>query len=150
MKITNRKAASKRKKIFFMGGVVIAIAVLILFLLNHIIWAIIGIGVFSIWYLFFLVADYHSIEFLDENDKIILRYYKTISLGGRNFNSIEIPQNILKQAIFENSIFGKLTDLTFIVKTKRGIAEYPSVSLSAVPLKDRIRIQESLNNILRI
>ena len=39
-------------------------------------------------------------------------------------------------------------NITFVINTKKGVAEYPSVSLSAVPLKDRRRIQESLNNIM--
>ncbi len=150
MKITNRKTASKWKRIFFLISVVIAITALALFLLDYTLYGLISVGVFSLWYLFFHVADFQYIEFLDENNKIILRYYKAVGFGNKEFNSIEFPQQILKMAQFENSIFGKLTDLTFIVKTKRGIAEYPSVSLSAVQLQDRKRIQESLNKILGI
>jgi hypothetical protein len=66
--------------------------------------------------------------------KIVLRYYKAVSLGNPRFNEIEFPQTMLKKAFFENSVFGKLSDFTLVVKTKRGVAEYPSVSLSAVRL----------------
>lgn len=108
------------------------------------------VGVFSIWFIFFNVADYQYIEFIDENNKVILRYYKAIGFGQQEFNSVEFPQTILQNAQFENSVFGKLSDLTFSVKTKRGIAEYPSISMAAVPFNDRKRIQESLNKILGI
>ena len=64
------------------------------------------------------------------------------------YNSIEFPQNMLRKVYFENSIFGKMSDITFIVKTKRGIAEYPSVSLSAVSLSERIKMQDTLHKVL--
>ncbi len=150
MKITNRKAASKQKRIFFLGSVVFAIAALALFLLDYTSYGLISIGFISIWYLYFHIADFQYIEFIDENNKIILRYYKAISFGNQEFSAIEFPQKLLKNASFENSLFGKISDLTFVVNTKRGVAEYPSVSLTAVPLSDRKRIQESLNKILGI
>lgn len=148
MKITNRKAASKKKKMFFLGCAVMAIAALVLFLLDYTYYGIITIGAISIWYLYFHVGDFQYIEFIDEDDKIILRYYKAISFGKQEFSAIEFPKQIFKSAHFENSFFGKMSDLTLVVKTKRGVAEYPSVSLSALPLQDRKRIQESLHNIL--
>lgn len=148
MKITNRKAASKRKKIFFIISAIIAIGTLALFLLDYTLYGLISVGIFSMWYLYFHVADFQYIEFLDENNKVILRYYKAVGFGNREFNSIEFPQKLLKNAHFENSLFGKISDITFVVNTKRGVAEYPSVSLSAVPFEDRLRIRESLNKIL--
>jgi len=148
MKITNRKAALKRKRIFIQVSAVLATAALVLFLLDYTASGFIPVGIISIWYLYFHVADFQYIEFIDENDKIILRFYKTISFGNQEFSAIEFPQRLLKNAYFEDSLFGKITDLTFVINTKRGIAEYPSISLSAVPLKDRRRIQESLNNIM--
>lgn len=148
MKITNRKSTARLKRIFFLVSVVIAIAALGLFLFDLTIYALIMIGVFSLWFLFFLVADYQYIEYIDENDKIILRYYKAVGFTQKEFSSIEFPVALLKDAHFENSIFGKLSDLTLIVKTKRGVAEYPSISLSAVPYKNRKQIQQSLKNFL--
>ena len=150
MRISNRKKASKLKRTFFLVSVIIALGALALFLLDFTIYGIAMVGVFSMWYLYFHVADYQFIEFNDENDKILLRYFKAVKFGKSSYSAIEFPQQILHNAHFENSVFGKLSDLTFIVKTKRGIAEYPSVSLSAVPLEDRLKIQAALNQILGI
>ena len=108
MKITNRKAASKQKRIFFLASAVLAIAALIFFLLDYTLYAMISMGIVSIWYLYFHVADFQYIEYIDENKKIILRYYKAISFGKQEFSSIEFPQQLLKKAHFENSIFGKI------------------------------------------
>jgi len=137
MRINNKKRAVKLKQIFFLVSVVLAIAALLFFLFDFIALALISIGVFSLWYIFFLVADYQFIEFSDENNKIRLRYYKAISFGSPKFNEVEFLQPMLKNAFFDNSIFGKMSDLTWGVKTKRAIADYPSVSLSAVTKSDR-------------
>lgn len=131
-----------------MVSVVIAIAALLFFLFDRSGAALISVGVFSLWYLYFHVADYQFIEFRNENGRVVLRYYKAVSFGRPRFNEIEFPQNMLRKAIFEDSVFGKMSDLTLVVKTKRGAAEYPSVSLSALKLEDRQKIGQSLNELL--
>ncbi len=148
MVITNEKQTARIKKIFFLVSILIALAVLAFFLLDHNAYALICGGIFSIWYLFFHVADFQYIEYSDEGDKISLHYYKAITFGGKAYNSIEFPKQLLRKVVFDDSVFGKLSDLTFIVKTKRGVAEYPSVSLSAVSKKHRKMIQDSLNKII--
>ncbi|WP_297100952.1 hypothetical protein [uncultured Draconibacterium sp.] len=149
MTIKNTEKVSKIKKIFFLVSIAIALGILALFLLDHVVYALAGLGVFSMWYLYFHVADYQYIEFSDDEDRIVLRYYKVVSFSGKAYNSIEFPKNRLRKVHFENSFFGKLSDLTLIIKTDRGIAEYPVVSLAGLNLNDRKRIQESLNSIIK-
>ncbi|WP_340111223.1 hypothetical protein [Maribellus mangrovi] len=149
MQISNKNRAIKFKRLFFLVSIAIAISTLLLFLTDLTLYGIAGVGVFSLWYLYFHVADYQFIEYSDDNERIVLRFYKAVSLGSKSYHSIEFPQNILQNAHFENSVFGKLSDITFIVRTKRGIAEYPSVSLSALIYEDRKRMQESLFKILQ-
>lgn len=148
MKISNKKTATKYKRIFFLVSIAITLVTLTLFLIDLTIFGLAGVGVFSLWYLYFHVADYQFIEYSDENGKILLRYFKIISFGSKSYHSIEFPQNIIQNAHFEDSVFGKLSDLTFLVRTQRGIAEYPSVSLSALSFDDRKKMQESLYKIL--
>lgn len=148
MRINNKKKTVKIKRIFFLVSVIFAIAALLLFLFDFIALALICIGAFSLWYLYFHVADYQFIEYSDENNRIVLRYYKAVSLGSPRFNEIEFPHQVLKKVFFDNSIFGKMSDVTLVVKTKRGVAEYPSVSLSAVNFEDRQKMAHSLNALL--
>jgi len=148
MIINNKKQATKIKRIFFIVSIFIALSTLALFLLDYTFYAIVSVGVFSIWYLYFHVADYQFIEFSSEKNMIILRYYKAVRFGKPAYSSIEFPQQMLQKVYFENSIFGRMSDITFLVKTKKGIAEYPSVSLLAVTLEQRIKMQETLHNIV--
>jgi hypothetical protein len=43
-----------------------------------------------------------------------------------------------------------MSDLTLVVKTRRGIAEYPSVSLAALSFQERRQLQERLLQILGV
>jgi hypothetical protein len=151
MRINNKKRAVKFRRTFFLVSVLIAVTTVLFYLFDifdKTEAALFSIGLFSLWYLYFHVADYQFIEFQNENGRVLLRYYKAISFGQPRFNEIEFPQNMLRKVFFDNSVFGKLSDLTLVVKTKRGAAEYPSVSLSAVNLEDRQKMAQSLNELL--
>ena len=150
MIIENKSKVVKLKRLFFLVSVIIAVVALVLFLLDYTLSAIACVGVFALWFLYFQVADYQYIQFSDENGKILLRYYKAVRLGKGEYSVIEFPQKIIQNAYFENSMFGKMSDLTLIVRTQRGIAEYPSVSLTALTKEERKRIQNALNEILGI
>ena len=67
MNINNRQRAVKLKRTFFVVSVFLAIAALILFLLSYTYVALSLIGVFSLWYLYFMIADYQFIDFNTEN-----------------------------------------------------------------------------------
>lgn len=144
MIISNNTHTIFLKRLFFLVCLFIVMGALIFFLLDEVMFALILAGVFALWFLYFQVADYQFIEFSDEDGKVSLRYYKVIHFGKTSYNSIEFPQHILYKARFEDSFFGKLSDLTLIVKTSRGIAEYPDVSLSALPVRQRRKMQEAL------
>jgi len=148
MKINNRSRAIRFKRIFYFGSVIIAIGTLGLFLTKGLLGGLGGLGVFSLWYLYFNVADYLFIEFKNDENRILLRYFKAITFGKPHYNEIDFPVQMLKNVRFENSIFGKQTDVTFFVQTKRGIAEYPSVSLSAVKDTDRQKMASALHELL--
>jgi hypothetical protein len=150
MTISNKQKTVFLRRLFFLVSLVIALAALALFLLDYTIYGIAVVGAFALWFLYFQVADYQFIEFSDANGKVLLRYYKAVRFGKTSFNSIEFPHQMLYNAHFENSIFGKMSDLTLVVKTRRGIAEYPSVSLTALGLGERRQMQVRLLQILGV
>ncbi len=149
MIIENKDKVLKLKRLFFLVSVIIAVIALALFLLDFILYAIISIGIFGLWFLFFQVSDYNYIYFSDENNKFLLRYYKAVRLSGGEYNSIEFPKYMLQNAFFENSMAGKESDLTLIVKTKRGMAEYPTVSLTALSREEKKQLHDAFSYILR-
>lgn len=150
MIISNKKETIFLRRLFYLVCLGVAIGVLALFLLDYLIPALMVAGFFALWFLFFQFADFQFVEFSDADGKIVLRYHKVVHFGKISYHSIEFPQKILHHARFDGSVFGKLSDLTIVVKTRRGIADYPSVSLSALPKDKRIKIREALLRIAGI
>ena len=85
-----------------------------------------------------------------DEKKIILQYYSAISIGKREYNSIEFPKQLLYDAKIEKTFLGLFYDLILVVKTKRGIAEYPGVNLSGLKHKQINEIMDSLQKQLAI
>lgn len=121
---------------------------LVMFLTNKNLNAILTGAAFVVWFFIFQLFDFQYIEFINKDGKIVLRYYPAIKFGKKEYSSIEFASNLLHDAQFETTFFGLVTDLILVVKTKRGIAEYPSISLTAVNSEDRKKIKESLYKIL--
>ncbi len=147
MIITNKKKTIFLRRLFFLVSLGLAAGSLLFFLTDLMLCGLIMIGLFALWYLFYQVADYQYIEFSTEEEKILLRYYPVVSLGKTSFNAIEFPQKLLHHVRFESSFFGKLSDITLIIKTNRGIASFPSVSLTALAPEERLAIREALMRI---
>ena len=127
MNISNKKKTSALKRLFFLVSVFIAAISLILFLID-VLYGIISVGAFSLWYLYFHVADYQYIEFSDEENKVVLRYYKAIRFGRGEYSLIEFPQSALLQANFENSVFGLLF--------QRPLLSFPGIVQNLHPIEE--------------
>lgn len=136
------------KKIFYLVAVVIAIVVLLFVGFKKDLLAL-GSGVLLvIWFVVFQVTEFMYIQFTAENGKVTLRYYPAVKFGRREYNAIEFPESSLHNFIIEKSFFGLVRDLTLEVRTKRGIAEYPPISLAATNKEERKKIEEKLREIL--
>ena len=148
MVIDNKQRVKSLKRLFYAGCLLLVLVALVFILLENFLVLIICCGVLCFWYLFFKVADFQYIEYSDEDGKVLLRYYPIITFGSKEYSSIEFPQNTIYEAAFEKSVFGLVSDLNLSVKTKRGIANYPSVSFAAVPRKEKMQIENSLQHLI--
>lgn len=132
------------KRFFYLGAVLMIVAILILVWLNRDLAAILtGFGVVA-WFLIFQFADFEYIEFGLEEGQLFLRYYQVVKFGRKDYNRIEFPANLLKSYVLEKSLAGLVRDLVIVVKTKRGAAEYPPVSLAALSKAEVAKIEETL------
>ncbi len=136
------------KKVFYLVAVVIAIVVLVFVGLKKDMFALVTGVLLVLWFVVFQVTEFMYIQFSVENGKVTLRYYPAVKFGHREYNAIEFPENTLHNFNFEKSFFGLVRDLTLMVRTKRGIAEYPSISLAATNKAERKEIEEKLREIL--
>jgi len=141
MEISNQKRSKRIKRAFNIIGIAIVLVGLALLWLKQDTAVLITAGVFAIYVGISQFANLCYVSFSTNNGKILIRYYPIISLLKKEYESIEFAHQALVNFQIEKSM--GFADLSIAIKTKRGIAEYPSISLAAMT-KDEIE-QISLN-----
>lgn len=148
MTIDNLKRIKFIRQLFYMVSTILLAIIFLLFFKDEDGWALITAGILVVWFLVFQSIDFLYIEFGLENGIITVRYYPAVKFGRKEYQTIEFPVNVLHDFKVETSIFGLVNDLTLLVRTRRGIAEYSSLSLAAVPKADQEKIIGILNELL--
>ncbi len=98
---------------------------------------------FIIIYLIILLFRFNFIHFSDDGAKFIFRYY-FVHPFLKNLKAIEIPKKALKSFHIKKSLLGLKKEIILVQKTKKGLATFPTLSISLLSEKDRQRIQKSL------
>jgi len=146
--VYNNNRNVKKLKIWLMisGFISLVVMTALIFFEEFIPLAIVA-GVFLLGLLIVAVLNFQYIRIMDEKNKLILRYYSIFSIN-RTYQSIEIPNEYLRKVVIFKILFGLKWDLKFTVKIRQGIADYPPVSLSAIPFKDRKMVFEQLKQMI--
>ncbi len=131
-----------------MVSVLLLISALAFLSLDQFIQMGITLGVLLIWVVVFQALDFRYIFLKIETDAFVLRYYTAVKFGRKDYQTIEFHPRLLHDFTFESSFFGLITDLTLVVNTSRGIAEYPSVSLAALDAQQLIAIRQALEELI--
>ncbi len=147
IEIENKKRSKIIKLIFLLGSVLALVAAVFVYFEMYKQAVILG-GAFMLWLLIFQFADFQYINFTVENKRVTLRYYPVGKFGKKEFSSIEFSFEALHNANVEKTMMGLFSDLVITVKTRRGIAEYPSVSLTALRKEDIHKINHTLQSLL--
>lgn len=148
MIVDNTSRINQIKRLFYLISGMIVISAIVLLYLDQIGRALIAGGILIAWFLVFQAIDFQYFYFDIESDKLTVRFYPAVKFGRKDYQTIEFATKVLHDFVVEKSLFGMVNDLTLLVKTKRGIAEYPSISLAAVSKDDRDRIVKNLKQIL--
>jgi hypothetical protein len=134
---------------FYLFSVLLIACFALLMYLDYTGRALIAAGILVVWFLIFQAIDFEYIYFSIEDGKITLRFYPAVKFGRKDYQTIEFPSVRLHEVSIEKSFFGQVEDLILLVKTKRGIAEYPSVSMAALNRQERRQILTSLQEIIK-
>lgn len=146
MEFSNQERTKNIKRTFNMIGVVIVIVGLIFLALKQDIAVMITVGVFVVYVGISQFANLCYVFFSTENSKVLIKYYPVISILKKEYDSIEFPQKALVGFKVEKAL--GFSDLQIAIKTKRGIAEYPSISLSALSKNEIEQVKSALTEIL--
>jgi len=146
MEISNQNKCKKIKRSFNITGVVIVLIGLIFLWLKNDIAVMITVGVFVVYIGVSQFANLCYVYFSTDNEKILIKYYPIISIMKKEYESIEFTHKSLVGFHVEKSM--GFADLQIAIKTKRGIAEYPSISLAALSKSEIDQIKSALNTIM--
>jgi hypothetical protein len=108
---------------------------------------LITVGVFAVYVGISVYANLCYVFFSTENGKVMIRYYPIISLLKKEYDSVEFAQSALINFQIERAL--GFADLDIAIRTKRGIAEYPTISLAALSKAEVEQIRSALLEIMR-
>jgi len=147
MEISNQKRSKQIKRTFNLTGILIVVVGLIFLWLKNDTAVLITAGVFAVYVGIAQFANLCYVYFSTENGKVLIRYYPVISILKKEYESIEFAQSALVNFEIEKAM--GFSDLTIAIRTKRGIAEYPSISLAAMSKAEIEQISLALSEIMR-
>lgn len=147
MEISNQKRSKRIKRTFNLTGIAIVLVGLIFLGLKQDIAVLITVGVFAVYVGIAQFANLCNVYFSTENSKVLIRYYPVISILKKEYESIEFTHSALINFQIEKAM--GFADLTIAIRTKRGIAEYPSISLAALSKAEIEQISSELSKIMK-
>lgn len=147
MEISNQKRARFIKRGFNLGAVILLLPPLFFVWKEMDLATLISGAVLVLFVAGFLFAGLNYIHYKSTDESIQIRYYPLISFFGREYSSIDVKRKLLYSATVKKTFL--FTDLVVEVKTRKGVAEFPSVSLAALEKKDILAIKVDLAEILQ-
>lgn len=147
MEFSNQKRVKQIKRTFNLVGIAIVLIGLAFLWLKNDTMVLITVGVFAVYVGISVYANLCYVYFSTENGKVLIRYYPVISLLKREYDSIEFTHQALVNFQIERSL--GFADLDIVIRTKRGIAEYPTISLAALSKAEIEQIRSALLEIMR-
>ncbi|MDA3780756.1 MAG: hypothetical protein PF487_11140, partial [Bacteroidales bacterium] len=105
---------------------------------------LIALIIYALYVIYINYVNYCYIVYSDEENKIILRYVSFRLFSGSR-NSVEIEKESFYNYKIENSFFNFKNELVIFVKTTKGIAKYPSISLSGLSKNQKKMLISSLD-----
>lgn len=147
MEFSNQKRSKRIKRIFNLIGIAIVAIGLVFLWLKMDIALMVTIGIFMIYVGISVYANLCYISFSTNNGKVLIKYYPVISFLKKDYDSIEFAHQALLNFQIEKAM--GFSDLTIAIRTKRGIAEYPTISLAALSKTEIEQIRQALGEIIR-
>jgi len=92
------------------------------------------------------MRDYKFFSYNDESEKLIFRFVSLRPFDNKK-QAIEIQKKYFNGYKINKSVFNFKEDLILIVKTKSGVANYPPISITALSLKQKNLLKNSLNQL---
>ena len=135
------------KRIQLIAGILLLVSMTVAIALEYFI-IVLVLGILLMLLLVFIRAlNFNFIRIILENNKLIIRYYALYSVD-RSYESVEFPVSSLRKSLVKKYLFGLKWDLYLTVKLKKGMASYPPICLSAIPLSEREKLLKQIRELI--
>jgi hypothetical protein len=145
MELSNQARSKKIKKVFNLTGIAIVLVGLAFLALKMDLAVLITAGIFATYVGISIYANLCYVYFSTNNGKVLIRWFPVISILKKEYESIEFAHDALVNFRIEKAL--GFADLFIVIKTRRGIAEYPSISLAAMSRDEIEKIDMALTEI---
>ncbi|MDA3955065.1 MAG: hypothetical protein PF485_15585 [Bacteroidales bacterium] len=109
---------------------------------------VVAITILYVMYILFVYTlNYNFFSYNDDGSKLIFRFVSLRAFDNKK-RAIEINKKDFAGYKIKISFFNLRQDLVVKIKTKKGIANYPPISLTALSLKHKKMLKNSLNQMI--
>ncbi len=147
MDFNNSKPVKKLRIIFLVMGLGLLFAVAGLIFFSLFTAGVLLAAFFLLAMLLIAILNFQYVRITIDNQKIILRYYSIFAVD-RMFRMFEFPIGQLHKVEVRKYLLGLKWELRLTVRVKKGLADYPWISLSAIPFRIRARLINALNEMV--
>ena len=147
MDFSNSKWVNKLRIVFLVSGLCWLLTIAVLLFLELFGASVILAGLFLLAVLLIAVMNFQYIRISVDKDKMTVRYYSIFAVD-RMFRMFEFPVGVLWRVELRNYFLGLKLEARFTVRVKKGLADYPWISLSAMPFRERNKLIGNLKNLV--
>ena len=146
MDFNNSKWVKRLRLGFLTLGLCWLLAVTLLIFVDLFTPAVILAGLFFVAMAIIAMMNFQYVRVTVQKEKLTIRYYSIFAVD-RLFRLIEIPVEQLRKVETRNHLLGLKWEIRFTVRVSKGLADYPWISLSAIPARLRTRLILALRDL---
>lgn len=147
MNFSNRDGVKKIRMVLLVIGICWLLT-MIAFLLMEMFTILATLAVvFLVVIMVIAILNFQFVRIVVEKNKLIVRYYSIFSVD-RMFQMFEFRVDQLRNIEVHKNLLGLKMDIVFTIRVQKGLANYPRVSLSAIPFGERSKLVKELKKLI--
>jgi len=147
MDFSNREGVRKlRMALLIIGACLLLIMMVLVFMGMFTALAILA-GMFLTAALVIVLLNFQYLRIMADKNNMIVRYYSIFSVD-RMFLMFEFPVDMLRNVEVKKHFLGLICNIRFTVVVRKGLADYPWVSLSSIPFRERSKLIMELKKLV--
>lgn len=147
MVFSNKEGVRRLRLFLLFIGICGLMTMLVLIFLEMFTALAILAGLFLVIAIAIAILNFQYVRIMVEKNKLIVRYYSIFSVD-RMFRMFEFRVDQLRNIEVHKNLLGLKWDIIFTIRVPQGLADYPRVSLSAIPFSKRSKLVMELKKMI--